>query len=117
MSASGSNGGKTVPSSRSPRCLGRCQPSFFQKDEPLQVVACRFEAQRESGAQDAQASHEFSAHLRQRAEHMFDMGARGIDTAVAPFLRDRNTFVGVAPSLNVDLPSCLFECAFSLSAG
>jgi len=76
------------------RCLERCQPVFFEKDDPLQVIARRFEVQREGGAHDAQASHEFSTHLRQRAEHMLGAGARGGDTAVAPFLRGRNTFAG-----------------------
>lgn len=79
-------------------CLERCKPAFFQEDEPLQVVAGRFEVQRKGGAHDAQALHEFSADLRQCSEHMLDTGAPSGDPAVPSLLRSGNTFGGVAPA-------------------
>lgn len=71
--------------------------------------------QREGGLNDAQASHKFSAHLRQRAEQMLDAGARRGDASVAPLLRGGNTFSGMAPALDVDLPAGFFR-ALSRSA-
>lgn len=49
-----------------------------------------------------------------RAHRIFDGRAQGDDTAVAPFLRGRNTFGCVAPAL--DLPASLFMSPFEISA-
>jgi hypothetical protein len=69
------------------RVLERLQAAFFQKDEPLQVVAGRFEVQHEGGAHDTHAAHEFSTHMAHGAEDVFDAGPWRGDPAVALLLR------------------------------
>ena len=44
--------------------LERFDASFLQIHAPLQVVAGRFEVQREGGARNSHAAHKFSAHGR-----------------------------------------------------
>jgi hypothetical protein len=71
---------------RSP-VLERPEASSFQIDEPLQVVAGSFEVQREGGAHNSHAAHQFSAHVAHGAEDVFDAGPWFGDPAVTLLLR------------------------------
>jgi hypothetical protein len=97
--------------------LERFQARFFQKHESLQVVAGRFQMQSQGGADDTHATHQLAAHLCQRAEHMFDAGARRGDTAVAPLLCFRDAVRGIAFALDVHAPAGLRQVLFALDAG
>jgi hypothetical protein len=98
---------------RSP-VLERPEASFFQIDEPLQVVAGSFEVQREGGAHNSHAAHQFSAHVAHGAEDMFDAGPpRGYST-VALFLRVRDRLVGTAFALDLDAPASRCQRRFTL---
>lgn len=80
----------------------RRQTTFSQEHQPLQVVACRLQMQDKANTDDAHAAHQFAAHLRQSAEHVFDAGARCDDAPFAFLLRFGNTLGGAAFAMNVD---------------
>src|SRR5471032_3625623 len=79
----------------------RCQSTFFQEHQSLQVVACRLELQGEGDTDDTHAAHQLAAHLRQRAEHVFDTRAWCGDTAVALLLCIGDAFGGAAFALDI----------------
>jgi len=87
----------------------RCQSAFLQEHQPFQVVACHLELQGEGDADDTHASHQLAAHLRQRAEHVFDTGARRGDTAVALLLCIGDALGGAAFALDMHTPAVLFQ--------
>lgn len=92
-------------------------PVALQKDEALEVVTDRFQVQGERRTHDPQAAHQFAAHLRQRAKHMLDTGARCGDRSVTSFLRVRNTFGRMAAPLDVHAPARLLQPGLSFKAG
>jgi hypothetical protein len=94
--------------------LERLEASFFQIDEPLQVVAGSFEVQREGGAHDSHAAHQFSAHMAHGAEDVFDAGPWRGDPAVALLLRIGDRFVGTAFALDLYAPSSRCQRRFAL---
>jgi hypothetical protein len=109
--------------SRRPRLFGtslrasfleRLEASFFQIDESLQVVAGSFEVQREGGAHDSHAAHQFSSHVAHGAEDVFDAGAWRRDPAVALLLRVGDRFVGAAFALDLYAPASRFQRRFAL---
>jgi hypothetical protein len=81
--------------------LERLEASFFQIDDPLQVVAGSFEVQREGSAHDSHAAHQFSTHVANGAEDVFDAGPWRGDLAVALLLRVGDRFVGTAFALDL----------------
>jgi hypothetical protein len=81
--------------------LERFDASFFQIDESLQVVAGSFEVQREGGAHDSHATHEFSTHVTHGAEDVFDASTWCGDTAVALFLCLGDRLVGTSFALDL----------------
>lgn len=94
--------------------LERFEASFFQVDEALQVVAGSFEVQREGGAHDSDAAHQFPAHVAHGAEDVSDAGQWCGDPAVALLLRVRDRFVGTAFALDLYTPASRRQRLFSL---
>jgi hypothetical protein len=97
-----------------PSFLERLEASFFQIDEPLQVVAGSFEVHREGGAHDSPAAQQFPAHVAHGAEDMIDAGQWRGDPAVALFPRVRYRFVGAAFALDLYAPPSRCQRRFAL---
>ena len=96
--------------------LERFDASFFQIDESLQVVAGSFEVQREGGAHDSHATHEFSTHVTHGTEDVLDASPWCGDTAVALFLCLGDRLVGTSFALDLYAPSSRCERRFTLGA-
>ena len=90
---------------------------FFQEHQTPEVVAGSFQVQDECGAHDPEAAHQFSAHLRQGAKHMFDARTRRGDRAVTSLLRLGNAFGRMAPPLDVHAPTGLLQPGLPFDAG
>lgn len=88
----------------------------FQQDEPLQVVAGRFDVQREAGVHDFHTVHQLAA-IGARSPNICSTRARLGDLAVAPLLRGQNTFDGMAATLGMNFTARLFQRVFTLGAG
>jgi len=73
--------------------------------------------QDEGRAHDAEATHQFPAHLDQGSNPMLDAGRRRGDRAVARFLRLANVFGGMASWLDVQAPAGLLQSGFLFDAG
>jgi hypothetical protein len=61
--------------------------------------------QAQGGADDAHATHQLAAHLRQRTEHMFNTGTRRGDAAVTLLLGIRDTAFGTEFTLDTHAPA------------
>ena len=95
----------------------RCQTACLQKHEPFQVVACSLEVQGKGDADDTHAAHQLAAHVCQRAEDMFDTGARCGDAAVTLFLRIGDARGGASFALDVHAPAFLFQLRLPFGCG
>lgn len=70
--------------------------------------------QDEGNADNPHAADQLAAHLRQRAEHVFDTGARCGNATVTLFLCIGDSLGGAALALYVDAPAGLFQLCFPL---
>jgi len=70
--------------------------------------------QREGGAHDCHAAHQFSTYVAHGAEDVFDAGAWRGDPAVALRLRVRDRLVDTAFALDLDAPASRCQGRFTL---